>query len=210
MRASSLLTPRTQPHWTGTALGGGDLSGSFALDLMENMTLENWQPSLRHLLGPQEIRKRILEISADDAKIIPDTMVVEAMTGSGPAAEQAIRTAFRRGLTGISGILSARLADGSPGVRAAAAGALYRLDLHKPAAKITLLEMLQDGNQTHRAAAIDELADLPELMADDLAAEYLRSPSPAIREAALRVAARRGSLGFIPLALDCLVASIRQ
>jgi hypothetical protein len=184
---------------------GDPLEQMFALELIRDMPPGPWTNTLRGLLavGTPEVRKEVLEIAGDDARVIPDDMVAEAVDAEAPVAEVAVRAGLRRGLEELAPRLEQRSSDPDPGLRAACARALHQFGAD-PERQERILQAMLNGREPEQLAALRAFADAPALLTDDLVAGFLRSPSPRAREAALEIAAARGAVNLIPLALDCL------
>jgi AAA family ATP:ADP antiporter len=177
----------------------------FALDLIQELPLAPWAGTLRMLLksGPPEVQRRVLEIAGDDARVIPDQSLLEAVDSDDQVSEAAIHAGVKRRLTSLVPALERRSRDQHPGVRAAAARALVKFGVGSAEYEQILRGMLS-GVEQDQLAALRELPDMPSLLPDDLLAKYLQARSPRLRELALRVATARQSVDLIPFALDCL------
>jgi hypothetical protein len=184
---------------------GDETEQLFALELIEEMPLGPWATALRTLMktGSPKVQRRILELAADDIRVIPDQMVIDAIGTESAVTESAIRTALKRRLPDLPTWVSRVLAESHPGVRAAAARALYQMGVAREQQEQTIRDMLK-GSEQEQVAALKELAEVPEVVPDQVLIGFLHAPSTMVREAALKIAAARGSLELIPQVLDCL------
>jgi hypothetical protein len=184
---------------------GDPLEQIFALELIRDMPPGPWTTTLRSLLaeGTPEVQKEVLDIAGDDARVIPDHMIVDAIDAQAPVAELAVRAGVRRGLKELAPRLEQRSSHPDPGLRAACARALHQFGAD-PERQEQVLHAMLNGREPEQLAALRALADAPALLTDDMVAGFFRSPSPRAREAALQITGARGAVNLIPLALDCL------
>ena len=199
------------PALTGViekALQNGDEAHQlFALELIGGLPLEPWSPALRRSFndGSAMVKQKILQLTAGEPEIFPDSQVLESLAAGGPVALEAIRAASARRLAGAEPAFRELIHSAEPEIRAAAAAALLEPQSgSREAAAAVLTELLDGADPQGRAAALPHLADRPDLLPSGSLSARLRDPSREVRESALQVAARRQEGAVIEDVIACL------
>ncbi len=178
-----------------------------ALELIGGLPLASWSAALRICYGngTNAVRQRILQLAANDPDVLPDSLVMEALHGAEPVAVEAIRTAGARRLKTAEPVFRELLQDERPGVRAAAAVALYgRNEEDKSTAAGLLIGLVEGADAKGRAAALIHLPGHEEILPLPLLSAVLRDPEREVRECGLRVAARVRDDSMLPDIIGCL------
>ncbi len=178
----------------------------FALEMIEGIPLTPWAKSLNKLFHDSTIgvRNTVLNISAENSKIISDEELLDAMKNRN-FAEIAMNVAGIRNLSSAIPILETYLSDSDPELQLNAAASLQRLQSDKiPEARKLIQEKMSSNNPKIQAMAIRLLVDQDNILTQNLLIQFLESPSGTTSNAALFVAGERKSAELIPAIISNL------
>lgn len=173
-------------------LEGDTVQKLFVLGLISSISMAPWQRTLRRLLseGKPEVKARILQIAGRDETIVTKDALKRLAAESGTEGIEAIRVIGSTGAADLRDSVTLRLEDAEPSIRAAACGALIRLNgAGKGAAQETLNKMLRSGDATERVAALEESSCIDGVLRTEMLEAALKDPSRRVRAKALYTAA---------------------
>jgi len=179
----------------------------FALELLEGMPLAPWRATLSELLesGSPELKRRILNLAAEDESIVPDELVLRAIREDRSIAAPAMQLAANRGIGKASEPVAERLNDADPDIRACAASAILHLgNGPKERARALLQNMISSADLQNRRAALRYAGSDAEVVSRAEMTAILDDKSLEVREAALECAAVRRDEALLPAVIPAL------
>lgn len=167
-----------------TLRNGTEVEKAFVLDIIKDVRLTPWAPALNAMFETSStpIRERILAMASREPAIVPDDTLYQLIKTPNPLTDEAITAAADRGLSDFMPLVNALVTHEDAEVRAAAAGALLKLQQDGDGtAKGTLQSLLKSDNPQHGLYALDALNRLPpeaagQVVDDALLRELLARP----------------------------------
>jgi len=171
---------------------GDTVQRLFVLGLIADIPLTPWRDTLQQLLseGTAEVKARILQVAGKDNTIVTHEVLSHLATKEGTEGIEAIRAIGSASAEDLRETVAKRLNDAEPAIRAAACGALIKLNGSGNAnARETLNAMLRSKESKVRAAALEESSGIDGMLSADVMSAALSDSSIEVRVKALDMAA---------------------
>ena len=171
---------------------GDTVQRLFVLGLISDIPLAPWRNTLEQLLsnGTAEVKARILQVAGKDKTIVTHDILAELATQQGMEGIEAIRAIGSANVKDLRDAVAKRLDDAEPAIRAAACGALIKLNGSGNAnAREALNAMLRSKESKVRAAALEESSGIDGMLPADVLSSALADSSIEVRVKALDMAA---------------------